>query len=227
MESNSSAKPIDKNTLHAKVRISHVLVNKPLVIFWKTRTGLNLCNNLIAPQTSPQISISWDQITLSPFCTQKRGAGSAARQEKHRVIWERAEVFPGKQQKQSEQFPLKIIHGLIAHEGFRGGDTNGKPFNVSRAGRLIQVASLRGFVQWGNSYGLSHSLPEQVFSEWWLLERAARHCAGPACAGFGAVSVSDVSRASERLLSFTVSFHHCWQELGPSKASYCCCLKLW
>lgn len=44
MESNSSAKPIDKNTLHAKVRISHVLVNKPLVIFWKTRTGLNLCN---------------------------------------------------------------------------------------------------------------------------------------------------------------------------------------
>lgn len=47
-------------------------------------------NNLIAPQSSPQISISWERITLPPF----RGAGSAAQHDKHRMIWERAEVAP-------------------------------------------------------------------------------------------------------------------------------------
>lgn len=50
-------------------------------------------------------------------------------------------------------------------------------FRCVRAGRLTQTASLIGFVQLGSSYGLPHPLPDRVSSEWWLLERAARHLA--------------------------------------------------
>lgn len=89
MESSSSARLTDKKPLHAKVRFSHVLVNKPLVIFYKTRTGLNLCNKQFNC-TSKFLSDLYllGPITLSPFCTQQGGAGSAARHDKQNYLRE-------------------------------------------------------------------------------------------------------------------------------------------
>lgn len=122
MESNSSARLTDKNTLHAKVRISHVLVNKPLVTFCKTRTGLNLCNK----QFNCTSKFSLDLCLLGPDHTftllhsARRGWVCCQAQQIQNGL--RGHPCPGKQQKQCEQFPLKIIHALITHEWFSRGD---------------------------------------------------------------------------------------------------------
>lgn len=84
MESNSSARLTDKNTQHAKVRISHVLVSKLLVIFCKTRTGLNLCNKQF--NCTSKFPSDLYLLGLDHTFTLLHSAGSAARQDKFRMI---------------------------------------------------------------------------------------------------------------------------------------------
>lgn len=229
-------------------------------IFCKAGTGLNLCNkqfNCSSKFPSDQYLLGADH-TFPPLHLAGR-AGSVPDllfqpKSQHTECFERGQrlhPFPGKQQSQSKQFPLKTTYALISTINCSPAQPPQKvqrrwhiptmwlkAFRCSKAGRLLKITYLIRFCSSRRSEGQESYRVFPTSARWSPVggvapQRAARHRMGHC---LWALGLCCTSSEHGRLLcqallcqSFGVRqgiIPACWRKLVPNKTSSCCCLKL-